>query len=88
MSDTTTDDLSVQIRPSSARSGSSGPQSPLTKEQLVTQILDLQEALQASLSRVESARGDHSRIAAENAVLLQYVNNLMQTSGPNMLKRK
>ncbi|KAI8921203.1 hypothetical protein PhCBS80983_g04688 [Powellomyces hirtus] len=63
-------------------------QSPLDKEQLVTQILDLQEALQASLQRVESARGDHTRISVENQTLLQYINNLMSATGPPMPPRR
>ncbi|KAJ3018089.1 hypothetical protein HKX48_003165 [Thoreauomyces humboldtii] len=48
----------------------------------IRQILDLQEALLATLQRVETARGDHGRIASENQMLLQYVNNLMSATGP------
>ncbi|KAI8820242.1 uncharacterized protein EV422DRAFT_568207 [Fimicolochytrium jonesii] len=58
------------------------------KEELVTKILDLQEALMATLQRVESTRNDHSRLTAENQMLLQYVNNLMSTTGPPVPQRK
>ncbi|KAI8994406.1 hypothetical protein BC832DRAFT_397078 [Gaertneriomyces semiglobifer] len=48
----------------------------------LSQILDLQEALLATLRRVETARSDNVRIAGENATLLQYINNMMSATGP------
>ncbi|KAI9097098.1 hypothetical protein DFS34DRAFT_594300 [Phlyctochytrium arcticum] len=50
----------------------------------ITKVLDLQEALMATLARVESAQQQHMRIAAENATLLEYVNNLMEATGQQM----
>ncbi|KAJ3068605.1 hypothetical protein HDU98_008260 [Podochytrium sp. JEL0797] len=47
------------------------------REVVINQLLELQESVRGLIERVESARIDHGKMAAENAMLLKYINNLM-----------
>ncbi|KND01104.1 uncharacterized protein SPPG_09180 [Spizellomyces punctatus DAOM BR117] len=76
--------------PSRPRTLSEGKRDILTcsKNDLITKVLDLQESLMATLNRVETARIEHARIAGENTLLLQYVNNLVNATGAPVEKAK
>ncbi|KAI8805782.1 hypothetical protein BJ742DRAFT_819139 [Cladochytrium replicatum] len=56
------------------------------REELINQAMGLQDALSALMNRAEGAKMQHLQQAAENQVLLKYINNLMSASGANNAK--
>ncbi|KAJ3230170.1 hypothetical protein HDU78_008573 [Chytriomyces hyalinus] len=65
-------------KPTASLNKTAQPLSPdAEREQLITQAIDLQETVRGLIDRIENARGDHTKIASENSVLLKYINNLM-----------
>ena len=51
------------------------------KEELISHILELQNALHDLSQRVNSVKEENSRLKSENQVLNKYIENLMVTSG-------
>lgn len=47
---------------------------------IVSEILSLQEALQSTIRRVDTAKNSHAKLADENATMLDYINNLMNAT--------
>ncbi|KAI8925452.1 hypothetical protein BC831DRAFT_460932 [Entophlyctis helioformis] len=47
---------------------------------LISQALDLQEALLTAIQRVDKSRTEYNKLRGENQMLLEYINNLMSAT--------
>eukprot|EP00052_Salpingoeca_macrocollata_P026935 m.253040 g.253040 ORF g.253040 m.253040 type:complete len:71 (-) comp22668_c3_seq4:1709-1921(-) len=50
------------------------------KAELISQVLELQNTLDALSQRVDSVKEENSKLKAENHTLTQYIENLMASS--------
>jgi hypothetical protein len=53
----------------------------------ISTILSLQEALLATIRRVEGAKESFKKLKEENELMTEYINNLMAATGTSSIKK-